>query len=137
MMNSGGGAVAPGPQGPQGKRQGVVKKWFGEKGFGFVVPDGGGEDVFVHRRSLHGVYELAEGDTVIFDTEFEDRRGKLKARSCEVVGQSGAGGGGAPVGPVPGGRGGAKGGRGGGKGGRGGGGRGGQQPQDGYPGNMM
>merc|ERR1719162_541419 len=128
MMNSGGGAVAPGPQGPQGKRQGVVKIWFGEKGFGFVVPDGGGEDVFVHRRALAGVYELAEGDKVLFETEFEKSKGKLKALYCEVIGGQPGGGGGS----------GAPGGKKGGKGGRGkGGGQQGQQSMDGMDmGNM-
>ncbi|CAK0905577.1 unnamed protein product, partial [Prorocentrum cordatum] len=46
---------------------GTVKSWVGDKGFGFLLPDGGGEDVFVHRSALIGAEELLPGDKVIFD----------------------------------------------------------------------
>jgi CspA family cold shock protein len=45
-------------------------KWFNAtKGFGFIAPDGGGEDVFVHHSSIdmQGYRELAEGQKVEFD----------------------------------------------------------------------
>jgi CspA family cold shock protein len=44
-------------------------KWFNEvKGFGFVVPDGGGEEVFLHRSALEqvGLNSLVEGTRVRF-----------------------------------------------------------------------
>lgn len=47
-------------------------KWFnGEKGFGFLAQDGGGDDVFVHFSAIRGsgFRNLNEGDDVEFDTE--------------------------------------------------------------------
>jgi CspA family cold shock protein len=48
--------------------QGKVKMYNGEKGFGFITPDGNGEDLFVHVTGLL-VRELRPGDIVEYDTE--------------------------------------------------------------------
>lgn len=45
-------------------------KWFNDaKGYGFITPDGGGKDVFVHHTSIEmqGFRTLAEGERVVFD----------------------------------------------------------------------
>jgi CspA family cold shock protein len=45
-------------------------KWFnGQKGYGFIQPDGGGRDVFVHISAVEkaGIRDLNEGDKVSFD----------------------------------------------------------------------
>jgi len=47
-------------------------KWFNEaKGFGFIVPQGGGDDVFVHHSSIQGsgFKTLIQGQTVTFEME--------------------------------------------------------------------
>ena len=47
-------------------------KWFNEsKGFGFIAPEGGGKDVFVHFSAIQGegFKTLAEGQTVSYDVE--------------------------------------------------------------------
>ncbi|VAW77250.1 Cold shock protein of CSP family [hydrothermal vent metagenome] len=54
-------------------------KWFNEaKGFGFIQPEGGGEDVFVHHSAIKGdgFKTLAEGQQVTFDME-NGPKGKL------------------------------------------------------------
>jgi CspA family cold shock protein len=49
--------------------QGTVKWFSGEKGFGFIAPDGGGDDVFVHYSSIDagGYRSLDENQRVEFD----------------------------------------------------------------------
>ncbi len=56
---------------------GTVKFFNTSKGFGFITPDGGEKDVFVHISSVQnsGLPGLADGQRVSFDTE-PDRRGK-------------------------------------------------------------
>jgi CspA family cold shock protein len=56
---------------------GTVKFFNAEKGFGFITPDGGGKDVFVHISAVQasGLPGLADGQKVNFDTE-PDKRGK-------------------------------------------------------------
>jgi len=47
-------------------------KWFNEsKGFGFISPEEGGDDVFVHFRAIigEGFKTLAEGQTVVYEVE--------------------------------------------------------------------
>jgi CspA family cold shock protein len=53
-------------------------KWFNAtKGFGFIAPDGGGKDVFVHVTAVQraGLQTLSEGQRVTFDV-VDDRKGK-------------------------------------------------------------
>jgi CspA family cold shock protein len=56
---------------------GTVKFFNNDKGFGFITPDEGGNDVFVHITAVKdsGMADLTDGQRISFDTE-PDRRGK-------------------------------------------------------------
>lgn len=57
-------------------------KWFnGTKGFGFIAPDEGGADVFVHISAVErsGLNGLDEGQKIGFEIEVDQRRGKSSA----------------------------------------------------------
>jgi CspA family cold shock protein len=61
-------------------------KWFNTtKGFGFIAPEDGGKDVFVHISAVQsaGLRSLDEGQKVTFDVEME--RGKAAAISLKAV----------------------------------------------------
>jgi CspA family cold shock protein len=57
---------------------GTVKFYNDQKGYGFIAPDGGGNDVFVHATALEraGMSSLREGQKVSFETEVDLRSGK-------------------------------------------------------------
>jgi protein lin-28 len=66
-------------------------KWFDvKKGFGFIVPDDGTDDIFVHQTAIHseGFRSLAEGEPVEFSTMEDPSNGKTKAQN--VTGPMGA-----------------------------------------------
>ena len=57
-------------------------KWFNtQKGYGFITPDGGDKDVFVHISAVQSssMKNLAEGQRVTFDVETDKSRGKTQA----------------------------------------------------------
>jgi len=62
-------------------KTGVVKWFSTEKGFGFIIPDDGSPDVFVHQTAIKadGFRSLADGENVEFDTEIDPNTGKTKA----------------------------------------------------------
>ena len=66
---------------------GTVKFYNGQKGFGFIAPDNGGEDVFVHATALEraGMHSLSEGQKVSFDTEEDPRSGKTAVASIQAA----------------------------------------------------
>jgi CspA family cold shock protein len=59
--------------------QGTVKFYNTSKGYGFIAPDDGGKDVFVHATALQraGLVALHEGQKVTFDVQTDPRSGKL------------------------------------------------------------
>jgi CspA family cold shock protein len=64
---------------------GKVKWYNGQKGFGFIAPDNGGKDVFVHATALEagGIRVLNDGQAVSFDTKEE--RGKVAATNLKLA----------------------------------------------------
>jgi cold shock protein len=62
-------------------------KWFnGQKGFGFIAPEDGGNDVFVHISAVEraGLSGLAEGQKVSFEIKADPKRGKSSAENLRV-----------------------------------------------------
>ena len=66
---------------------GIVKFYNAQKGFGFIQPDTGEKDVFVHATALEraGIDNLREGQKVTFDTQMDSRSGKIAVGTIEVV----------------------------------------------------
>jgi len=78
------GAEAAGRPGASDGADGTVSWYDADKGFGFVTPDVGADDIFVHVRSLPGgLAELVEGDRVTYDVGQSDKG--LQARSIQLV----------------------------------------------------
>jgi len=85
----GGGGGGDRPRGVvSGSGTGEVK-WFNPtKGFGFIKPEGGGQDIFVHISAVEqaGLSGLNEGQRVNFDLEQDRRSGKTSATNLKVSG---------------------------------------------------
>ena len=64
--------------------RGTVKFFNVEKGFGFIKPDGGGADVFVHISALQSATSLREGDHVEFDMGADRRSGRPRAENVRI-----------------------------------------------------
>jgi CspA family cold shock protein len=63
-------------------------KWFnGQKGFGFIQPNDGGNDVFVHISAVEraGLGGLAEGQKVSFEVKTDKMRGKVSAENLSLA----------------------------------------------------
>jgi cold shock protein len=69
------------------KAEGRVAFFNGDKGYGFIIPDAGGPDVFVHLYSLpDGIDELEKGQRVRYDLRESSRKpGQLEAVDVEVL----------------------------------------------------
>lgn len=66
--------------------KGTVKFFNSAKGFGFITPETGGQDVFIHATALEaaGVHALNEGDKVSFVLEDDPKGRGKKAAQLEV-----------------------------------------------------
>jgi len=86
-FRSGGGGGGGMPPQVVGEGTGVVKFFNGQKGFGFVVRDDGGEDVFVHISAVEqaGLTGLAEGQPLGFT--LVDRGGRISATELKIEGE--------------------------------------------------
>jgi cold shock protein len=63
-------------------------KWFNsQKGFGFIEPEGGGNDVFVHISAVEraGLSNLAEGQRISYDEQRDPKRGKTSAENIKPI----------------------------------------------------
>ncbi len=66
---------------------GTVKWFSSEKGYGFIQPDQGGKDVFVHISAVEraGMRTLNEGQKVSFELETDRRSGKESAGNLQAA----------------------------------------------------
>jgi cold shock protein len=66
---------------------GTVKFYNDQKGFGFIQPDDGSKDVFVHATALEraGMRGLAQGQKVSFDTQEDQRSGKIAVANIQAA----------------------------------------------------
>ena len=63
-------------------------KWFNAtKGYGFIQPDNGGKDVFVHATALEraGLRDLREGQKVSYELQTDQRSGKVAAVNLQAA----------------------------------------------------
>jgi cold shock protein len=67
--------------------QGTVKFFNDQRGFGFIKPDDGGKDVFVHISAVEraGMHGLNEGQKIAFDIVADRRTGKSSADNLQAV----------------------------------------------------
>lgn len=66
---------------------GIVKWYNADKGYGFIQPDNGGKDVFVHVSALEtaGMRGLVEGQKLSFEETADKRSGKMSATNLTAV----------------------------------------------------
>ena len=88
-FRGGGGGGGAGGMPPQvvGEAKGIVKFFNPQKGFGFIVRDDGGEDVFVHISAVEqaGLTDLADGQPLEFT--LVDRGGRISASNIRIEGE--------------------------------------------------
>jgi CspA family cold shock protein len=65
---------------------GTVKFYNSQKGYGFIAPDDGSKDVFVHATALEraGIRNLVDGQKVSFETSRDSRTGKIAVSELQA-----------------------------------------------------
>ena len=76
------------------QESGTIKKFFVNKGFCFITPDVGSNNVFAHVLDNPHLYVCIQGDSVKYDTLWYDRKRKYMAINISVSGGGEGGGGG-------------------------------------------
>jgi len=68
-------------------QKGTVKWYNATKGYGFISPDAGGNDVFVHVSAVErsGLGDLREGDKIAYEIEVDRNRGKSSAVNLQAA----------------------------------------------------
>jgi CspA family cold shock protein len=66
---------------------GTVKFYNASKGYGFIAPDNGERDVFVHATALEraGIHSLNEGQKVAFEAGEDRKSGKISVQTIELL----------------------------------------------------
>ena len=66
---------------------GTVKWYNSQKGYGFIQPDDGGKDAFVHASAIDraGMSDLREGQKISFELVTDERSGKMSADKLQAV----------------------------------------------------
>ena len=65
-----------------------IVKWFNpDKGFGFILPDSGGKDVFVHINSVEksGMTHLEQGQKVSYELMINRKNGSISAENIKLI----------------------------------------------------
>jgi len=67
--------------------KGTVKWFNAQKGFGFIQPEDGGKDVFVHISAVEraGMYDLKEGQKLTYEVQVSPKNGKEAAENLQAV----------------------------------------------------
>ena len=67
--------------------KGTVKWYNGQRGYGFIQPAGGGNDVFVHVSALErsGIRALNEGQKVTYELQTDQRSGRISAANLKIA----------------------------------------------------
>ena len=67
---------------------GTVKFFNTERGYGFIAPEDGGPDVFLHVSALEaaGIRSVSEGDRISFEAVMDKRKGKTNAQNVKKIG---------------------------------------------------
>ena len=66
--------------------KGALKTWKEDRGFGFISPDDGGKDIFIHISALKGTSRRPVAGDVIYYQVARDNRGKYKAINAHIEG---------------------------------------------------